>query len=78
MAAAGARSEQELRQLLERLAHRRALQEELRDVSNQYTVALGKTAVRWRVEQELTAHTEAELEQMRSDLTRQTDEAARS
>ncbi|MHB0958957.1 MAG: AAA family ATPase [Pirellulaceae bacterium] len=74
MAAAGARNEQELRQLLERLAQRRALQAELRDVSNQFTLALGKNAPLARVEQELVAHCEAELEQMRSNLTRQTDE----
>ena len=74
MAAAGARSEQELRQLLEKLAHRRGLQEELRDVSNQYTLALGKNCPLARVEQELVAHSEAELESLRSNLARQTDE----
>ena len=51
------------------------LQEELRDVSNQYTLALGKNSPLARVEQELVAHSEAELEQLRSNLTRQTDEA---
>lgn len=72
---AGVRNEAELKELLARLAHRRTVANELQQTTAQYTVALGKDSPVDRVEAELAARTELELDQLRSDLVRQTTEA---
>jgi uncharacterized protein YhaN len=75
IASAGVRTESELKELLARLAHRRSVASELQQTTGQYTGALGKDSPVERVEAELSAHTESELEQLRNDLMRQTTEA---
>jgi uncharacterized protein YhaN len=75
MMTAGVRNERELRDLLARLAQQHALEDERREVTSQYTLALGKDSPLQRVEQELVERSELELEQLRNNLTRQMNEA---
>jgi hypothetical protein len=75
MSAAGARNEQQLRELLERLAHRQSLRTKLEQVSEQYQAALGKECPREQVEQLLQEQDAGELQDRRGRLAGHLDDA---
>ncbi|MCU0960685.1 MAG: AAA family ATPase [Pirellulaceae bacterium] len=75
MSAAGARNEKQLRELLDRLAHRQSLRTQAEQVSEQYQVALGKESPRQQVEQLLEEHDAGDLQDRRARLAGHIDEA---